>query len=405
MGRAIAAALAGFALALAVVVAAPPAALAQQTTAVEGRVVNGTAGSDVPLGLTVTLSVFRLGDLQETRDTVVRADGGFAFRDVPGGEGFGYILSAEHDGVVYTFERDYPLPTEPVQLRIYDVTASGDSISVTSHSLVVGAADPDSQTLEILELVGLENKGDRTFVAELSQSAQMTFLRFSLPTTISDLDVQSSMRGGTILQVDRGFAMTTPVKPGEHEIAYSFRTDYSAGRLTFDHGLPFGAAVFRVLLPEGLGSVSSDGLPELEPLTLSERTYRRLEGRDLEAGHRVVLDFADLPQPSLWSRLRSAASDDAVVGKSIPIALGAWLLALLAYVVLRSTRPAAATAGAPEDRASTIRAIALLDDRFQQREIGRQDYLRERWGQASRLLSTAEGREGEGAGDGGRPKT
>ena len=310
-------------------------------TVVEGRVANGTANADVPPGLTVTLSVFRLGDLQETRDTVAGADGRFAFRDVPGGDGYGYILSAELDGVVYTFERDYPMPTEPVQLLIYESTSSSELIGVTSHSLVVGAADPDSQTLEILELVGLENRGDRTFVPELSQSAQMTFLRFSLPTTISDLDVQSGMRGGTILQVDRGFAMTTPVKPGEHEIAYSFRTAYSAGRLTFDHGLPFGAAVFRVLMPEGLGSVSSEGLPELEPLTLSERTYRLLEARDLEAGERVVLDFADLPQPSLWSRLRTAASDNAIVGKSIPVALGAWLLALLAYVVLRSTRPAA----------------------------------------------------------------
>ena len=185
MSRVIAAALAGFALALSVATAAPPAALAQVITVVEGRVANGTANADVPPGLTVTLSVFRLGDLQETRDTVAGADGRFAFRDVPGGDGYGYILSAELDGVVYTFERDYPMPTEPVQLLIYESTSSSELIGVTSHSLVVGAADPDSQTLEILELVGLENRGDRTFVPELSQSAQMTFLRFSLPTTIS----------------------------------------------------------------------------------------------------------------------------------------------------------------------------------------------------------------------------
>ena len=230
MRRAFAVSLACLALALALEFSAPPDAFAQVTTDVEGRVVNGTDGAETPFALTVTLSVFRLGDLQETRETVTDTGGGFAFSDVRGGEGHGYIISADYGGIVYTYERDYPLPTEPVTLMVYENTDSRDSIAVSSHSLVVGGIDPDSQTIEILELVGLENSGDRSFLADLSQAqaGQMAFLRFSLPTTVTDLDVQSSMRGGTILQVDRGFAMTTPVKPGEHEIAYSFRTTYSA---------------------------------------------------------------------------------------------------------------------------------------------------------------------------------
>ena len=392
MSRAFAAVLACLALASALELSSPPASLAQVTTDVEGRVVNGTAGEEAPFGLTVTLSVFRLGDLQETLETVTGADGGFAFSDVPGGEGHGYVLSAEFGGIVYTYERDYPLTVEPVTLMVYESTDSRDSIAVSSHSLVVGGIDPDSQTIEILELVGLENSVDRSFLADLSQAqaGQMAFLRFSLPTTVTDLDVQSSMRGGTILQVDRGFAMTTPVKPGEHEIAYSFRTSYSAGRLTFDHGLPFGAAAFRVLLPEGVGRVSSQELQEMEPLTLGDRTYQGLEGSDLQAGERVVLNFTDLPQPSLLARVRSAATDDAFVLVSIPIALGAWLLALLGYVLLRSGRPASAAAGVQAVRAAVISSIALLDDRFRNGEIERQEYLRERWELKDRLLMPAE---------------
>ena len=392
MSRAFAAALACLALASALELSSPSASLAQVTTDIEGRVVNGTAGEEAPFGLTVTLSVFRLGDLQDTRETVTGADGGFAFIDVPGGEGHGYILSAEFGGIVYTYERDYPLTVEPVTLMVYESTDSRDFIAVSSHSLVVGGIDPDSQTIEILELVGLENSGDRSFLADLSQAqaGQMAFLRFSLPTTVTDLDVQSSMRGGTILQVDRGFAMTTPVKPGEHEIAYSFRTSYSAGRLTFDHGLPFGAAAFRVLLPEGVGRVSSQELQEMEPLTLGDRTYQGLEGNDLQAGARVVLNFTDLPQPSLLARVRSAATDDAFVLVSIPIALGAWLLALLGYVLLRSGRPASAAAGVQADHAAVISSIALLDDRFRNGEIERQEYLRERWELKDRLLMPAE---------------
>ena len=397
MSRALSVALASLALAAALVFTAPPASYAQVTTDVEGRVVNGTAGTGSAFGLTVTLSVFRLGDLQETLDAVAGADGEFAFRNVPGGEGHGYILSADYGGIVYTYERDYPLPEEPVELMIYESTDSRDSISVSSHSLVVGGVDPDNQTIEMLELVGLENTGDRSFLADLSQAqaGQMAFLRFSLPQAVTDLDVQSSMRGGTILQVDRGFAMTTPVKPGEHEIAYSFRTTYSAGRLTFDHGLPFGAAAFRVLLPEGLGRVSSDELQSMEPLTLGDRTYQRLEGKDLPRGARMVLNFTDLPQPSLWARASTTATDDSFIVVSIPIALGAWLLAILGYVLLRSGRPAAAAGTALTDRASAINAIAALDDRFRNGDIDRQEYLRERWELKDRLLMSSEGSTGE----------
>ena len=391
MRRAFAIALVCVALGSVLELGAPHASLAQITTDVQGRMVNGTAGSDAPFALTVTLSVFRFGDLQETRETVTGAGGGFAFSDAPGGEGHGYIISTEYGGIVYTYERDYPLPIEPVTLMVYESTDSRDSIAVSSHSLVVGGIDPDNQTIEILELVGLENSGDRSFLADLSQAqaGQMAFLRFSLPTTVTDLDVQSSMRGGTILQVDRGFAMTTPVKPGEHEIAYSFRTTYSAGRLEFDHGLPFGAEDFRVLLPEGLGRVSSQELQEMEPLTLGDRTYQRLEGQDLQRGSRVVLNFTDLPQPSLMARIRTASTDDSVVLVSIPIALGAWLVALLGYVMLRSGRTASAAA-APVDRAAVISAIARLDDRFRDGAIERQEYLRERWDLKDRLLMSVE---------------
>ena len=394
--------IAGLTLAAAAI-AAPPASHAQVTTDIAGTVENGTAEADVSLGLAVTLSVYRLGDLQETRETVADADGSFAFRGVPGGEGHGYILSADHAGVTYTYERDYPM--EAPTLVIFESSSNHDFLRVTSHSLVVGGVNPDSQTLDMLELVGVVNTGDRTFLADLSQAqmGQMAFLRFSLPTTVTDLDVETSMRGGSILQVDRGFALTTSVKPGEHEIAYSFRTGYSAGRLTFDHGLPFGADVFRVLLPEGLGRVRSDSLQETELLTLGERTYQRLEGQDFQPGDRALLSFTDLPQPSLWSRIRNAASDDDVIAVAIPVALAAWLLALLGYVMLRSARRARAAAAAPADRAASIAAIAALDDRFQRGEIDRADYLRERRDLKRRLLATAE--LGEAASEPGGPQS
>ncbi len=389
MGRAMRAALLGgiFLVALAAV---PYLAHAQESVAVEGLLRSGTAGEELPPNLTVALNVFNRGDRLETRESIADAEGRFSFEGVPGGEGIGYIISAEYSGATYSYESDYPLPPGPVELIVYESIDSSEAIQVRSHSLVVSAADPDAQVMEVLELVGLENTGDRTFVPDLAQAGQMNMLRFSLPSPVSDLDVQTTMRGGRILQVDLGFALTTPVQPGEYEVAYRFRSYYEDGRLTFDHGFPFGADTFHILLPEGLGQVSGNGLQETEPLVLAEGVYRRLESKDLSAGSRIEIEFVGLPQPPLWRRWQNTLTGEDFLAGAIPGAFGIALLALLAYVFLRARRSSGPVMEGSSERPYFIEAIALLDDRFQRREIGRTEYLQERSDLKGRLLGSGD---------------
>ena len=290
----------------------------------------------------------------------------------------GYIISTEYSGAVYIFESDYPLPPEPVELVIYESTSSSEAIEVRSYTLIVNAADSDAQLMSTLELVGLENTGDRTFVPDIAQPGQMDMLRFSLPSTVTDLDVQSSLRGGQILQVDLGFAMTTPVPPGTHEIAYTYLSTYKSGKLTFDHALRFGADTFRVLLLKGLGQVTGTGLEEMDRLVLGERDYQRLEAHDLSAGARITLEFTGLPEPSLWKRWQDAVSGKDFLRAAIPGAFGMGLLALMVYVLFRKREPSRATAEGPGQHHALTEAMALLDDSFQQREIGKQEYLQRR---------------------------
>ena len=235
--------------------------------------------------------------------------------------------------------------------------------------------------MNVLELVGLENTGDRTFVPDITQPARMDLLRFSLPSTVTDLDVQTSMRGGQILQVDLGFAITTPVPPGAYEIAYTYRASYSGGKLTFDHAFPFGADTFRVLLLHDLGRATGVGLEEMDRLVLGERDYQRLEAHDLGVGARIELEFTDLPEPSLWQRWQDTVSGESFLRAVIPGAFGMALFALLAYVLIRKRSSSITgiedTSGLGQHSA-IIEAIARLDNQFQQRELGMQEYLQRR---------------------------
>jgi hypothetical protein len=380
LGRAVKGALLGWALLLTLVVA-PLSAHAQEAITIEGQLKNGTAGAEVPQGLAVTLDVFRLGESLETKEAVADAEGRFSFEGVTGGQGFGYIISAEHAGVVYRFESDYPLPQEPVELVVYEKTSSGEAIKVRVHTLVINAADSTTLLMNALELVGLENTGDRTFVPDITQAGPMDMLRFSLPSTVRDLDVQSSLRGGQLLQVDLGFAMTSPVPPGTHEIAYTYLSSYAGGKLTFSHSLPFGADTFRVLILQDLGQASGTGLQEMDNLVLGQRNYQQLEARDLKVGTKITLDFIGLPEPSVWRRWQDAVSGEEFLTWAVPGAFGMALIALLAYAILRKRGPSRATAGVPVgpgQRPVLTEAMARLDDRFQQRELEEQEYLQRR---------------------------
>ena len=367
---------------------------AQETTTIRGVIVSGTPGAEVPPGLTVALDVYQLGERIDTLDAVSGPDGSFVFENIPGGFGFGYIISVWYSDGFYYYERDYPLPPEPFELRVFESTNNGEAVRINVHTILVNGADADTGLMNILALVGLENSGDRTFVPDVPQAGMMSFLRFSLPLLAGEVDVQSNLRGGSILQIDRGFAMTTPVPPGSYEIAYTYQAAYEDGKLSYTQSFPFGAEKFRVLVASGLGRVSGPGLEQTEDVTLGEQEYVQMEANGLDVGARIDLEFSGLPQPPLWKRWQKEASREGFMAIAIPAMLGLALLSLLGYVLLQRREPvtdAPSGTSSFSERREVVEAIARLDDRFVQQEIGQEEYLQERRALKARALFGAGG--------------
>ena len=369
----------------------PLSAAAQEvvtTVTIEGRVENGTEGEVVPDGMVVTLEVFQQGTSVETVGTVADANGVFSFDGVAGGEGFGYIIVTSYGGVEYSFESDYPLAADTTTLVVYETTSLSENVRVVAHTLVVNSLDSNERMITAVELVGLENSGDRTFVADLSQPGEMQLLRFSLPPGAVDLDVGSNLSPGQLLQVDLGFAVNSPIPPGRHEVTFAYSAPYHGGTLDFAQAFPFGADVYRVLVLQGLANVSGDGLMEMAPLSFDESVYQQLEARDLDAGARIELRFTGLSQPSLWQRFSDALSGDSFVVAALPAAFALGLVALIGYAFL--TRGARSTMAASpvgvEHGAGLIEQMARLDDRFQRRELGTEEYLDRRRETKARAL-------------------
>ena len=361
---------------LLMVVAGAAAAQEQPTTiVVEGTVLDGTAGGHVGPGLPVFL-VSSAGPEYEMQ-AVTDEDGRFRFDAPPPPDGERLGVSIQYQGAVYgAIVQVVQGLTLPMTITVYDSSDDERLIEASSASLLFARADKATQTLWALEIVKLVNDNDQTYVPG---PGPMQLLRFGLPPGADDLSVDTGLIGADVLQVDRGFAITAPVPPGEHEVMYAYSIPYEGSEMDFTKSLPYGAAGLRILVPEEVAGLSSSA-GETERVTIGDRPYRLLSGTDLPRGAKVPFELISLPQASLgdralqgvrWVRLEYAA----VVG------LGLVMASLIAFALV-SRSP-----GESAERVRLVRVIASLDAAFEAGEIGRMEYERARGALTASLTS------------------
>ena len=348
---------------LILIIAAGGAAAAQDgsTVTVEGTVLDGTAGGHVGPGLPVFL-VSSAGPEHEMR-AVTDEDGMFRFDAPPPPDGERLGVSVQYQGAVYgELVQIVQGLTLPITITVYDASDDETLLEASSASLLFARVDRATQTLWALEIVKLVNDSDRTYIPG---PGPMQLLRFGLPADADDLTVDTALIGADVLQVDRGFAITAPVPPGEHDVMYAYSIPYDGTEMELTKSLPYGAAGLRILVPEEVGGLSGAG--EIERVTIGDRPYRLLSGTDLARGAKVPYRLVSLPQATIadramqgldWIRLEYAA----IVG------LGLVMASLIAYALVRRS-PAE-----PAERLRLVRVIASLDAAFEAGEIGRVEY-------------------------------
>ena len=403
------------ALALLLVMAAP--VHGEERASISGRVVNGTSDGVDPPNLQVTLHVISEG--QEVDITTARtdSDGQFQFQEVEVDEGATYALTSSYQDVLYSKRLDPLAMAEPVVLLVYETTTSLEAIHVDTDALLLGGADPSERTLSAFEVVSLVNSGDHTFVPNLAQPGSMNFLRFSLPSGATDLDVASDLPGAQIVNVGTGFALMAPVTPGSHQVTYAYRTPYKGNRLELARSFPMGAESFRLLMEDGLGVLrNSSFLTQMPPASRDGKSYRVWGASQLNPGVGLTVEVGDLPQPALLRRVGDALTDGPYLRIGIPTAVGLALVVLLLYALV-FRRPEKVPVGNPgpghsgalltadeldkpvgssnPKRRLMVEEIARLDDLFQEGEVAQEEYLRRRQQLKDRLLRLANTSEGK----------
>ena len=387
------------------VIAIPRAAQSQEVLTVRGTLVNGTEGFAVPENLTVLLLITGPdGTLAGTGQTLAEPDGSFVFDGIPRVPEGVYTLSVDYGGVFY----GSTIPEDELEgektISVYEPTEDAEIILVDRQVMVITGFDVSQRMATATEFVRFTNPTDRTLQPNLetARPGMFSFMRFALPPNAANVTVQSDLRGGEVISVGTGFALTAPVPPGEHSVDFAYTFPIDGGIVTYRNSLPQGAGIFQILVPERWDRIEIGGLEARQPVGIQDEIYRAWEGRDIPAGPGVNIMMSGLPRPGVFARVGSTLGGESFWLVAIPSAVGAALAALLIVGAIRCFRPEAAEVGVGElrvdesdvisasERQDLVLSLAHLDELYGNGGIEEEQYLQQRAALVTRALGQAE---------------
>jgi mono/diheme cytochrome c family protein len=345
------------------------------TGVVEGQIVNGSPGGEVPPDLTVQLSGVTLDESGQIVEFLSRTaspdqDGVFRFEDVDLSlTQSAYVVTVVYDGVEFSNGAMIEPGSASLDLpiTIYEHTSDPSVITVDALHFVI-TEHPDA--LVVLQVYVFSNHSDQAFVSpEPVSGGRRGSVSFSLPLDAYNVSFQDGQLGGRYVVVGQSIYDTEQVLPGSrsHSVIATYFVPYN-GSEEIELPIVYPTDQVNVLVYES-AHVRSDVLAPAGVEVIDDQAYNKYLAQDLAAGD--TLSF----------RIQGAG----LAGNLAPIlaAAGGALAVLLAVgagfarYVRRGGQPdAAAAAVSPftPEQESLIRQIADLDDTFEAGRVNRLEY-------------------------------
>jgi hypothetical protein len=370
-----------------------PAHAQEGNGVISGRVQNGTAGGGPVGSLTVTLRHFAGMQLAEERQTQTGPDGSFRFDGLPTSPQDAYLVVVRYAGVDYVsgMVQLHQQPEQTVDLTVYETTTDPSAVRIASRSLVIAGASPELRAVDIMDILIVENSGDRTYLGDRSG----VVLRIPLPRGAQEISPQPGFDYGQPRLEDGVLLTTGPLPPGSQTVVLSYTVPYEETRATLSIGTAMPTGTLRVLVRDGTYRLSSRSLIDTGTVEVSGVTYRVLAVDAPVVGDMHVVQVSGLPRTGLLF--------DLPTGPIIALAVGlAGLIAaaVLTVIVLRRRRVGTETGRAAIDERLQLAAeLNRLDEARAAGELDETAYQEQRSAVLTRLrqlVAREQGVEGSG---------
>lgn len=370
-----------------------PAHAQEGNGVISGRVQNGTAGGGPVGSLTVTLRHFAGMQLAEERQTQTGPDGSFRFDGLPTSPQDAYLVVVRYAGVDYVsgMVQLHQQPEQTVDLTVYETTTDPSAVRIASRSLVIAGASPELRAVDIMDILIVENSGDRTYLGDRSG----VVLRIPLPRGAQEISPQPGFDYGQPRLEDGVLLTTGPLPPGSQTVVLSYTVPYEGTRATLSIGTAMPTGTLRVLVRDGTYRLSSRSLIDTGTVEVSGVTYRVLAVDAPVVGDMHVVQVSGLPRTGLLFDLPTGP----IIALAVGLA-GLVAAAVLTVIVLRRRRVGTETGRAAIDERLQLAAeLNRLDEARAAGELDETAYQEQRSAVLTRLrqlVAREQGVEGSG---------
>ncbi len=355
---------------------------------IKGKVVNNSTEKTL-VDTDVILTAY-LGD-KEMGETRVKTNGEgvFEFKNLAWDRS--YSVSLNYEGGEYITDRLVFSPeevTKTLDLPVYESTDSDRDITVNISHMIVQISET---SLSVAELMVFNNNGKRVYVGskEIKKGRRET-LKFSLPPGASDIQYLSGLTSDRVVGTNQGFVDTSSIEPGIKRVIYAYTLPFESGKDIIEKAIDYLTDSFVLLVSDTGAKVKVDGLTKGGVNEIPDQgRFLQWSGAKIPPGTKIRIEIGE---PRLLAQDYLKFVTFGVLAILVVIGI------LYSFVIKPKDKSKAKDASLPtmadpyvtkdleEERKKLIHEIAKLDDSFEAKEIGEEEYTRMRSIKKGRLV-------------------
>ncbi len=306
-----------------------PATQPSSHGAIALRIVQGTTGATAIKGEPFVVELYYQGKVIRKVDGKVDDKSVAVLDGLPLALPFQPMARMIRGGVEYTVTgelMDSQHPDQQMDLTVYESTEEVPALQIQMFHVM---ATPTPEGLRVMQMLAIQNPGDRTWVGKADAKGRRVTLSLPVPPGAKEVVVSGLLEEGSALTEDWKLISTQPLQPGMGQAQVTYLVPGKDGQANIKVTTPAPVKNMILFLPDDGSAAKVDGLESAGIRESGDAKSRMFRGAELKAGHEVVLSIT-LPMASVPQNVAASNVPKIIagVGVALIVVIGAIVVVL-----------------------------------------------------------------------------